>query len=70
MKRSAPKYPTLPLRIQRQPNGRFKDTYSGRWVSDAELERYSDQPKQNKQNIKHSPSHEEILNKRWDLNRD
>lgn len=70
MKRSAPKYPHLPLYIWKQPNGRYRDTKSGKWISDAELQRYSDQPTEKAQEIKHSLSHEEILLKRWDLNRD
>lgn len=69
MKTSAPKYPHLPLRIRKMPNGHFQDTYTGRWISDAELERYSDTGDKKPQENKHSPSNEEqVLLKRWDLN--
>jgi hypothetical protein len=60
----------LPMYIWKQPNGRYRDTKTGRWISDAELQKYSNKPNESGQEIKHSPSHEEIILKRWDLNKD
>lgn len=50
-----PQYPLLPRYICRQtPNGRFKNTKTGEWLSDRELEIYAvtEVTKENRQEVK------------------
>lgn len=65
-----PQYPLLPRYICRQLNNRFKNTRTGEWLSDMELEIYyvTEAKKDNKQEVK--LSHEAIIEKRWDLRMD
>lgn len=65
-----PQYPLLPRYICRQLNNRFKNTRTGEWISDRELERYAvtDVKTENKQEVK--LSHEQIIERRWDLRQD
>ena len=66
-----PQYPLLPRYICRQtPNGRFRNTKTGEWLSDRELERYAvtEAKTEKKQEVK--LSHETIMEKRWDLRMD
>lgn len=63
-----PQYPLLPRYICRQtPNGRFRNTKTGEWLSDRELERYAVTEAKTEQKQEVKLSHEAIMEKRWDL---
>ncbi len=60
MKKKQPQYPLLPRYICRQtPNGRFRNTKTGEWLSDRELERYAvtEAKTEKKQEVKQVKEH-------------
>ncbi len=71
MKKKPVKHPTMPLYIIKVGRG-FKNTKTGQWLSDKEIQQYSNQePKtRQKQEVKQSLSHSDIIERRWDLRND
>lgn len=65
-----PQYPLLARYICRQLNGRFKNTKTGQWLSDRELERYANVEAKTEQKQEVKLSHESIMERRWDLRMD
>jgi len=63
-KKKPEKIPLLPLRIRQRANGSYYDSYSGVTLSDKEIDAYRED-KAVKQD--HKLSHDQIIEKRWDL---
>lgn len=59
------KHPYLPRHIIKQQNGRYRDMKTMKWVSYSQLSGYAPVEPVNSE-IKH----EQVLSRRWDLNRD
>lgn len=38
------KYPNLPMFVYRQQNGHYKNTKTGEWMTEKELDYYNEQP--------------------------
>lgn len=63
-----PQHPHLPRYICRQSsNGRFRNMRTGEWMSYKQLERYSSTEAKTHKKQEVKPSHEAIIEKRWDL---
>jgi len=71
MKRKRIKLPNLPATIVKQLNGSFRCSKTGKWYSWATLVRmYGEEPKTEQKSEVKPMSHEQIIEKRWDLQRD
>lgn len=57
------KHPTLPMHIVKQLNGRYRDTKTGEWIPVSKLT-----SKCPVSPVNAELKHENIIDKRWDLN--